>query len=123
MISAGQKCGMACIPMMMAVSLPTWLDWSFPGTLTTLFLGSSGLNQIPLLHLASSFPFLKQAPSMYMVTLSWRALTWSFVGRWAGTLVILWGSVKIRKHSVVSSLAVIEGSNGSEPLSAFARLF
>ncbi len=46
---------------------PTWFDCDLSGILSTAFLLSFSPNQILLLHLASSFPLLKHAPSMNIV--------------------------------------------------------
>jgi hypothetical protein len=88
---------------------PTWFDCVFPGILSAAFLWLFSPNQIPLPHLASSFPLLKHAPSVYIVTLG-RSLSWMRAWWWvAGTLEILSGSVNILKHSARFVLLVIDG--------------
>ena len=97
------------ITAMIATSSPTWFDWDGPGTFMALFCSSAGPNQIPLPLCAFSFPLLKHAPSVKIVTcgcLSWVLGSWC---RLAGLCDIFSGFGNILKHSARLFLHVIVG--------------
>lgn len=95
---------------MTVMSLPTWFDWSRPGTFMALFSLWSLPNHMPLLHLASTLPLFMHTLPVKTVIL--------FISRFiplvrflmAGVSDIFAGSVKIQKHSASEFLHVIVGS-------------
>ena len=93
------------------------------GLLGLCFLGHLGRTRPPLRFGAFSFPLSMHDPSVWM-TISLCLLSAPMsLGRCAGFLVILWGSVNTRKHSDRSSLVVIDGSKTIFPHSSRARMF
>jgi hypothetical protein len=85
-----------------------------------LFLSSAGPNHIPLPLCAFNLPLLKHALLVKIVCVVCR---WSVLGSWwwlAGSFDILFGSVKILKHSARFFLHVMVGSNRIASLVALA---
>jgi hypothetical protein len=106
---SGCDLGTVATASITAAISPTWFDWASPGMRNALFPGLLLLNHIPLPQVALAFPLLKHAPSVYTVHsghtgfLPIRPLLSAGLGdRW-------FGSTKIRKQSVRSSLHVTEG--------------
>ena len=102
-----------CRVATIAASSPIWLDWALPGTRIALFDGLFFPNHIPLPHVASSFPFRRQQPSVYTVVWSicWPCSLLRFLMRYAGSVMVVWFLlVRILKHSSSDPLAVMVGS-------------
>lgn len=109
-IIRGQHVSIVVAALITAAISPTWFDCSGPGTRMALLNGLLGPTHIPLPQYVFAFPLLKQAPSVYAVTVWFARLVPGVYCLLTGVRDMRLGSVKMRKHSARSVLHAISGS-------------